>query len=399
MRSFRYYLPRTNLIFGDGTLENIGLEAKKFGKKALVVTGKRSMEKLGFLQKTIDFLKKEGLDVVHFNEVEPNPTVKTVDKGAKKAIDEDCDVVIGLGGGSAMDTAKNIAIVAGHFEGDDISIWEFTDLYDTPRKVTEKTLPVIAITSTSGTGSHVNSCGVFTNEDTKQKIGVVSPFSYPKVSIVDIDILSCMPPSLTAQTGFDAMTHIIEAFVSKKVDPVTELFCIRGMGLIFQYLPKAYENGSNMEAREAMALADTYAGWALTTTQTVLPHALSHPISAFYPNIAHGVALAAVTPEIMRFNIEKGDEVAVKKYCQIAEAAGEKIKDCSKKEALRSVKAIEDLLKEIDLYISLEELGVKEDKFEGMVESAFSSLKGLIEANPASATREDVLGLYKESME
>ena len=393
-KSFRYYLPTTNLIFGKGDLESVGSEAKKLGTKALVATGKKSMEKLGFLQKTVDSLKKEGMDVVHYGEVEPNPTVEIVNKGAEIAIDNNCDVIIGLGGGSAMDTAKNIAVVAGDFEGKKISIWEFARAHEYPRQITSKTLPVIAITSTSGTGSHVSRFAVITNKKTKQKIGILSPFLCPKVSIVDIDILSHLPSSLTAQTGFDVMAHAMECFISRLANPITDLYCLKAMELVFRYLPQAYTSGDDLEAREAMALADTYGGWALVTSRVVLPHALSHPVSAFYPEIDHGVALAALTPEIMRFNIEKGYEQIVTKYCQIAQIGGKKITSFNREDALKSVEGVKELLKKIKLDITLKDLGVEENMLESMVESAFTTTKGPIDANPVSAGREEILNLY-----
>jgi len=398
MSSFRYYLPTTDLLFGKGTLDNVGSEAKRFGKKALVVTGKRSMEKLGFLQRAFDSLKKEGVDFVHFGQVEPNPTVRIVNRGGKKAVDEGCDVIIGLGGGSAMDTAKNIAIVAGHFEGGEISIWDFAGVHDNPRPITEKVLPVIAITSTSGTGSHVSRFAVATNEEAKEKTGIMSSYICPKLSIVDLDILLPLPPSLTAQTGFDVMAHVLECFTSRQANPITDLYCFKAMEIVFQYLPRAYKNGDDMEAREFMALADTYAGWALNTSRPILPHALSHPVSAFYPEIAHGAALAALTPEIMRFNIEKGDEVTVKKYCQIAKAAGREVISFNKDDALRSVDAVRELLDSIDLNVGLKSLGVREESLEGMVKSTLSSMTGPIGANPVPVDKEDILNLYKKSM-
>jgi alcohol dehydrogenase class IV len=197
------------------------------------------MGKLGFLKKVIDSLKKEGVEVIHYGEVEPNPTVEVVNKGAEKAIGNHCDVVVGFGGGSAIDVAKNIAVVTGHFEGEKISIWEFAGVHKIPRQITSKTLPVVAITSTSGTGSHVSRFAVVTNHQTRQKIGIVSPLICPRVSIVDIDILSCMPPSLTARTGFDVMAHVTECFVSRKTNPITDSYCLKAMELVFNYLPRA----------------------------------------------------------------------------------------------------------------------------------------------------------------
>ncbi len=180
MGSFRYSLPATDLIFGKGSLEYLGTELRKIGKKALLVTGKKSMKELGFLKRSCDSLKKAGLEVVHYGEAAPNPTVEVVDKGTERAIESGCDVVVGLGGGSTIDTAKNIAIAAGHFEGEKISIWEFAGVHDKPRQITSKSLSVVAITSTSGSGSHVSRFAVVTNQKTRQKTGIMSPFICPK---------------------------------------------------------------------------------------------------------------------------------------------------------------------------------------------------------------------------
>jgi len=398
MRNFRYYLPANDIIFGSGSLSSVGVEAKRFGKKALLVTGKSSMKRLGFLEKCVDFLKKEGLEVEHYGEVISNPTVDIVNRGARIAIEKNCDVIIGFGGGSAIDTAKNIAVVAGHFEGKDISIWEFSGAVENPRPITSKTLPVIAITSTSGTGSHVSRFAVVTNEKTREKMGILSPFICPKVSIVDIDIISCMPPSLTSKTGFDVMAHLTECLVSRRSNPITDFYCLKGVELVFEYLPRAYRNGEDLEARENMAIADTLAGWALVTSRPCLPHAMSHPVSAFYPEVDHGEALAALTCECMRFNIERGDEETVRKYCEIARIGGKNINSFTKEEALKSIDVIKELLEKIDLNVRLRDFGVKEEDFEGMVRSAFSTMRGPIEANPVDVSDRDIIELYKKSM-
>jgi alcohol dehydrogenase class IV len=399
MKHYQYSLPRTNLIFGEGTLKNLGIEVKKLGKKALLVTGTKSMKKLGFLEKAINSLKKEGIEIIHYSGITPNPTVKTVNYGAEKALANDCDVVVALGGGSVMDTAKNIAVVAGHSEKGVVSIWEFSGLGDKSREITTKTLPVVAITSTSGTGSHVNRFAVVTNEKTREKTGIMSPFIYPRLSLTDLDILCSMPPSLTARTGFDVLSHVMECFVSKESNSLTGLHCLKAMQLVFNYLPQAYNEGNNIKAREAMALADILAGWALTTSRVILPHALSHAVSAFYPKAEHGLVLAALTPQIMRFNIDRGDEEVIEKHCEIAKMAGERIMSSTKKEAFKSVGAVERLLEKLKLNVTLQNLGVEEENLEGMVESIFTAMKGPIEANPVLVTRKEILHLMKLSFQ
>jgi len=398
MKHYQYSLPRTNLIFGEGSLRELGIEVKKFGERALLVTGAKSMERLGFLEKTLDSLKKEGLEIVRYSGVAPNPTVEVVNCGAEKALANGCDVVVALGGGSVMDTAKNIAVVAGHSEKELVSVWEFSGLGCKTREITAKTLPIVAITSTSGTGSHVNRFAVVTNEKTKEKTGIKSSFMYPRLSLTDLDILCSMPPSLTARTGFDVLSHVMECFVSKESNSLAGLHCLKAMQIVFHYLPQAYNEENNIKAREAMALADILAGWALTTSRVILPHALSHAVSAFYPKAEHGLVLAALTPQIMRFNIDRGDVEVIEKHCEIAKMAGERIISSTKKEAFKSVDAVERLLKKLKLNVTLQDIGVEEENLKGMVESSLTAMKGPIEANPVSVTRKEILYLFRGAM-
>jgi len=393
---FRYAMARNNLIFGENAIESLAEEVKKLGEKVLLVTGKKNMKRLGFVDKATNILKKAGIQVFHYGEVESNPTVGIIDRGAKKAFMNNCDIVVGLGGGSSIDTAKAIAVLVGHFQ-EKRSIWDFAPVNEEPMKITAKTLPVIAVTSTSGTGSHVNLYSTFTNPITCEKPVIASDFIFPRVSIVDIEIVSNMPPFVTATTGFDALTHALESLVCRQSTPISDLYCLEAIKLISHYLPLVYVEGNNKEGRERMALADTYAGWADNTADAVLPHALSHPITGHYPQVAHGASLAAITPLIMRFNIEKGDRQIVEKYCLAAEKMGKSISSpYNKAKALKSVEAMEELLDKIKLNKSLQELGTEKDKLSVMAEDAFRTMGDCIKANPREVSIEEVVRLYEE---
>lgn len=395
--NFEYLLARTELIFGKGALENIGDKVSKIGKKSLLVTGKRNMSRLGFLDKTKDVLKKAGVEVVHYGGVEPNPMVDTVDRGAKLAVERNCDVTIGLGGGSAMDTAKAIAVLAGHWKQGVRSIWNFSSLSKEKKEITRGTLPIVAITSTSGTGSHVTKYAVCTNNKTSAKPGIGSEFMYPCLSVVDLDVISTMPPIVTATTGFDVLAHAMEAIVSTASNPISELYAMEVIRIVHEYLPRAYVNGDDMEAREKMALADTYAGWAITTSPPALPHAMSHPISGYYPEIPHGMALAIITPCVMRLTIEKGDSNLLKKYSLIAQNMGRPVSEShTKEDALQAVKAVKELRKRVELDMTLSKLGVTEDKMEDMARDVLTCNRGAWENNPVRADRKEVGELYRE---
>jgi len=396
---FNFFLPQINLFFGRGALENIGEEAKKLGRSALLVTGKSSMARLGFLDETIDYLQKAGIDVTHFDKVIPNPTTELVDEGAKLALENDCNLVVALGGGSSIDVAKTIAVVVGHSTEEFHSIWEFSPSHDSPKAITSKTLPIIAVTSTSGTGSHLSRFSVITNPWLKEKVGIRSEYIFPKVSIVDVNILKGMPPALTAECGVDVLTHCLEGLISKQSNPMSEELALKGIELVFDHLPKAYRDGDNLKSREGMALADTYAGLVITTSRVTLTHALSHPISAYYPDISHGAALAALTPAGMEFNIAGGDENTLQKFCLAAGAMGKKVYGTSEEEAMKSVEGVRELLSKIDMDMSLMDLGVEPKRIREIVNSAFKSCKGPLLANPVEVNERDLTRVLKASVQ
>ncbi|MBU0533641.1 MAG: iron-containing alcohol dehydrogenase [Candidatus Omnitrophica bacterium] len=406
---FNFELPKVNLLFGKGVSVKISEEVKKLGDNVLLVTGRNSMDQLGFTQKIIDHLKNHVIKVTVFNKITPNPTTELVDEGAKVALENKCNVIIGLGGGSSIDAAKAIAIVAGHSstlnrtcsgsgQGEFQSIWAFSPSQSTPLPITSKTLPIVAITSSSGTGSHVTRFSVITNLELKQKMGIYSQHIFPKLSVVDLEILTNMPPALTAECGVDVLTHCLEGLVSKNCNPITEEMALKGIELVFNYLTDTYRNGDNIRSRGAMALADTYAGFVITTSRVVLPHAMSHPISAYYPNISHGAALAALTPHIMQFNIENGDNTTLQKYCLASGAMGKRAFGTNKYEAMKSVEAVKELLKKIGMDKGLQELGVDPGSINNMVKSAMVTGQGPIESNPVEVKENDIVRIYKLSL-
>ncbi len=398
---FLHSLPKSKVLFGEGKLNQLGAEVANYGSNVLLVTGKSSMEKLGFLDKAKNYLNQEGLSYTHFNEVTPNPTTETVNKGARLALEDDCDVVVALGGGSAMDAAKAMAVVAGHKpNGGSEDIWDYVSAAkDDAEPITEETLPIITVTSTSGTGSHVTPYAVITNPDTGGKPGFGGPPMFPEVSIVDPEILLEMPPKLTALTGFDVYSHVSENIVSKGDHPTADPYAKEAIKLVSEYLPLAYNDGDNLEAREKMAVADTFAGLSNTLASTGLRHAMEHAVSGHYPEVSHAQGLASVAIPIMKYNIEHGDKKTRRRYSTIAKQF-EEIDEITgqKQDALKSVTAVKDLLEKLDLDKGLGELGVEDSSIESMVEGTFEYMKGDIEHNPVMPDRQDVKELFKKSM-
>ena len=390
MSSFNAVLPRTSLEFGSGAIEKLGEKAAKYGAKALLVSGKGAMKKLGFLDKAKGILEKDGLSVAVFEGVEPNPTVPTVDKGVALGKESKCDVVVALGGGSAMDAAKAIAVGIPHFvEGD--TIWNYIATGDRKAKpITEKTLPVVAVTSTSGTGSHVTPYAVITNPKTHEKPGFGSEFIYPRESIYDIDLVKSMPSKVTAETGFDVLAHAMEAHASNQFTPFTSLFSLNAIALVSQNLEKAFFNSEGMSAREGMALADTCAGIAITLSGTIAVHSLSHSLSGNKPEIAHGQALAALSPAIMEFNIAHGSDETRQRYAEIAKALGRKA------EPMNAVEAVKELSKKLGLSRSLAELCFNEQDVEKLCSDVFKATKRTLSRNPVEMNRKRVEGIYRQ---
>ncbi|MBU2100588.1 iron-containing alcohol dehydrogenase [Candidatus Micrarchaeota archaeon] len=389
---------QVNLQFGRGSLNKTGEEIKAYGDNALIVPAKNSMKRLGFLDKLIEILESEKINSTVFEKVEQNPTVEEVDEGIKLARDNNCNLIIGIGGGSSIDTAKGIAIGATHFNEDISTIWDFVTI-DEKRgaQITNKILPTVAITSTSGTGSHVTPYSVITNKKTHEKPGIYSPYIVPTLSIVDINIVSSMPKELTAVTGFDALCHAMESFVAIGEHPISDLYALKSVELISENLDKAYNNGDDINARTNMALADTLAGLAISTSRSVLPHSMAHSISGHYPMVQHGMALACITLQVMKFNLESNDsKITVEKYAKIAELFGKKGTD-KKELALKSIEAILEIQEKIGIQKTLSDLPIDKGKIEIMTNDAFRIMKSGIERNPRKAEKSDVIKIYEES--
>lgn len=397
--SFEFLAPPTNVVFGSSTLGLIGRETACVGKVALLVTGKHSMKRHGFLDIALNSLRAAGVEVILYDEVAPNPTVEMVNRGAALALKNGCDVVVALGGGSPIDTGKAIAVVAGHSSETPQSIWDFIRPDGPTKEITSKTLPTVVATSTSGSGSHVTKDAVITNLATRQKQGFGAPFMFPSTAIIDPDVLCKMPPELTAASGFDALTHAVESFFSKHSNPISELYSLEAVRLIYRSLVCAYKNGDDCQARTEMALADTYAAWADTVTSDILAHAMAHPITGHYPEVAHGVSLAVVFPAVMRFNLEGADEWTIEKYARVARAsAGGPLSDCvsEREEAMEGLKLLDALLETLNLRLRLRDLGVSKVDIPALAEDALLTMRWAAEANPRKATKEEIEVLYEQ---
>ena len=313
--SFNFFTP-TQLIFGSGRLEELKEVAPKYGSKCLLVC--RPLEgslKLTY-QRVENLLNSVNVEVIFFDEIIPNPTIEGIEKGVITAVKNQVDFVLGVGGGSVMDSAKLIALL--HNPEGVINWGEALISYDHPFNYVaskQHTLPFIAVSTTSGTGSQCTQAAVISDNQKKEKITLFHLDLFPKVAIIDPELMTSVPAGVTAATGFDAFTHAFESYLGGRTSPLTKQMSFQAIELVIENLPKAIKEPNNIEYRTQLAWADTLAGMCLSNGGADLPHPLGEIIGGICPRIAHGETLAMVYPSFLEYkkNIapDKFKEIAV----------------------------------------------------------------------------------------
>ena len=283
------------LVFGAGRLAALGDEAKSLGCRAFLATT-RDLTALGLTGRVRELLETAGLAVTLYEDVQPDPTSVAVDDAAALARGSGCDVVVGLGGGSAIDLAKGVAVAATH-PG---PIWDYVTYTGANAKpVTAAILPVIAVPTTAGTGSEVTLGTVLDNPDTAMKAALLSPHIYPRGALVDPELTYTMPPKVTAMTGFDALTHGMEAYLNAvRRNPASDLFALETVRLVVRHLPQVIVDPADREARAQMAWAATLGGLSIALSNTTVAHAMGLPMGARL-GAPHGLALSRLLPVVL----------------------------------------------------------------------------------------------------
>jgi len=382
--NFDFKIP-VNVAFGAGKLSTVGEYTKQYGKKALIVTTGPFFKENGLIDKIQGYIKEAGISSEYFLEVSPNPHRSEAVKGIEFAKANVCDVVIGLGGGSAIDAAKCIAV--GVAQGDDI--WP----YWMGEKDIFTALPLIAVTTTSGTGSHVTQFSVITNDETLEKPGAGSEHMYAKVAIVDPELMLTVPKKITSATGYDVLAHSIEAYTCNVSTPITDVYCEKAIKLVGKYLPIAFADGSNLEARENLALADTFAGYSITATMVTLCHGMSHVVCGI-GNLVHGESLAAMTPATMR-NSMSADPVKFKNIGCWLKGMDSVPADWTTED---SVKAVEAFIKSVGLDTPLGKQGIKESDFDRIIAETMGYMGGACDCDPAEISAADIRKVLEASI-
>ncbi|MDW8032879.1 MAG: iron-containing alcohol dehydrogenase [Aquificaceae bacterium] len=383
--NFEFYLP-VEIIFGVGSASKVGQVGRRFGFRVLVVTGRKSSKENGALERVVSSLRKEGAEEVFvFDQIEPNPTDKSVNLASELVVRERIDYIVGLGGGSSMDSAKAISIVSSN-EG---FAWDYVNYPEGPRLIPFLNRPVICIPTTAGTGSEVNRYSVLSNPIRKEKLVLSHSLNYPRVALIDPSLTLSMDERLTAITGLDALMHALESLTNRLSNPFAEELAVRAIRLIRDYLPLALQEPENLRARTYMSYAAMLAGIAIDRKRVALIHGMEHPVSAHYPQIAHGEGLSALCVAITEFNYRGNPE----KYALFAELMG------YPPEPHMAVKALDDFLRRVGMRVSLKELGVEREKLERMAEDVYMLARGLFAVNPVEPTMEDLYRLYERAYE
>ncbi len=340
--------------------------------------------KLGVADQIKKMINDAGLKATIFDGAEPNPTDKNVRDGLAVYLENKCDGIVTLGGGSSHDCGKGIGLVVAG--GGNIRDYEGVN------KSTRPMPPFLAINTTAGTASEVTRFCIITNTDTHVKMAIVDWRVTPNVAINDPLLMAGMPPGLTAATGMDALTHAIEAYVSTIATPITDACAIKAMELIRDFLPAAVAHGQNMEARDKMAYAEYLAGMAFNNASLGYVHAMAHQLGGFY-NLPHGVCNAILLPVVCEYNII----ACPKRFKYIAVALGQDVSGLSDLEAgEKAIRAIRRLSSTVGIPSGLAELGVLEQDLEVMAENAKKDACQL--TNPRTATLAQVVGMYRSAM-
>jgi alcohol dehydrogenase class IV len=388
MKDFEYFQP-TEIVFGAGRVKEVGEIVARFGKRCILVTVDE--EKFAALKPTFDKVKASltaaGVEFAHFQGAIPNPTTDCITEGTKVAAELGADVALGVGGGSSMDTAKAIAVELTH----DGTSWDYLWFSET-QPTAEKTLPNIAVTTTSGTGSQVTQVSVLTNPATRDKSAIYNPIIYPKVALVDQELMLTVPQKVTASTGFDVFCHAFEAILTPNASPYIEMIGFEAIRLAIKHLATVVNDGSNLDARSAMAWADTLGGLSIANAGVTLPHGMGMAIGGMYPHVSHGLALALVYPAFMRYTYQS----AVKTFATLGRIFDPGLESASDEEAAaKSCDAMDALLKEVGLWTSLEELGMPKEEVEALAKQCM--VLPDYENNPRVATFDEMKDLVVKS--
>lgn len=382
MKEFSFSVPQ-EIIVGKGSLARLLEAAEKLGGKHGFIISGPHLNKMGIVASCSESLENAGIKVDAYTETEGNPSVETVEKAAAAFCKSGADFIIALGGGSPMDVAKAVGVVA-RYGG---SITE----YEGGGRVPGDIIPLIAIPTTAGTGSEVTAFSVITDHSRNYKLTVFSYKLIPAYAILDPELLTTAPVSVAAACGIDAMVHALEAYISKDASPFSDAMAEKALELIGKNIRRYVADRTDIEAAEAMITGSLFAGIAFSWARLGDVHAMSHPVSAYF-DVPHGVANAILLPTIVEYNAleDRGKYLKLFNYISLTPASEAEF------EPFMLVDLLTELNEQLGIPGSLGEVGVTADKFDAMADDAMKS--GNIAVNPRSTTKKDVLSLYEKAL-
>lgn len=382
-KTFSYYIP-TQIEFGAGALASLPEHVRTLGAGRVLVVGDPGVLRAGLVERVEAALDAGGIEHARFTDVESDPDTQSVDAGAELGKARRCDLVVGVGGGSALDTAKAVALMMVN----DGNIRDYVGMGRVPRAG----VPVIAIPTTAGTGSEMTIWSVLSDKAEKVKISVGSYLNCARIALLDPELTVSLPPAITAATGMDALTHALESYVNTATQPISEGMSEQAMTLIARSLRRAVHDGGDVAARGDMLLASTIAAMAFNSTRLGVVHAFAMPLGAKF-GIPHGLVNAIMLPAVMRFNHLANP----RKFARIAEIFGEDVRDLGVEQAAaKAADAVAKLKADIGITAKLGNFGVTEARFDEIVAEAMQS--GNVPVNPRQPTVQDMKDLLKAEL-
>jgi alcohol dehydrogenase len=384
--SFNYYMP-TRILFGKGALNKLHKQKLPGSRALIVISSGKSTKNNGYLARLEEQLEKAGVTHVLFDKILPNPVKEHVMEGAALAREQKCDFVIGLGGGSSIDSAKSIAVMATN-DGD---YWDYISGGTGKGKpVLNTPLPIIAITTTAGTGTEADPWTVITNGE--EKIGFGYDRTFPALSIVDPELMMSVPSDLTAYQGFDALFHSTEGYVNKTANEMSDLFALKAISLIGKSLEKAVADGNDEAARADVALANTLAGIVESTSGCISEHSIEHAMSAYHHNLTHGAGLIMISLAYYTFLAKSGS--CDERLIDMAKALGKTDAD----KPTDFVVALQSLQKACGVdQLKMSDYGIQRDELEKIADNAYETMGGLYQVDPCTISKEDTIKILEES--
>lgn len=388
MINFNFYNP-TNLIFGSGSLNKLG-DQKMPGKKAMVlISNGKSTKENGYLDRTLEQLKRAGVETVVWAGIMENPLKDAIMEGASFAKENGCDFITALGGGAVLDSAIAISAMAAN-PGD---LWDYVNGgTGKAQPLVNKGLPIVTVATTSGTGSEINCWGVISNPETNEKIGFGDPSLVPVLSIVDPELMTTVPPRYTAFQGFDALFHNTEVMISNGVNILSETLALSAIENIAKYLPRAVKDGADLEAREHVAYGSTIAGMTMQLTSTTAQHSMEHAMSAYHHSLPHGAGLIMISKAFAEYFIER--HACDGQFVKMARAMG--IHDAAKPEDF--ITALVKLQEDCGVdSLKMSDYGIEKSECMTLAVNARETMGGLFLANPCEMSDEDCAGIFEKA--